>query len=115
MDDDDIDPCLCYTWSLRDGKCIGLCELPSYSLTTSLNMPRDERGAAPPSFVHPSRGAPALPRNTAPVPMNQQWFYEPVGPSTTIANNSSSVVTSTHVTMPRRGKVRLIREKPIPK
>ena len=96
MDVDDIDPCLCYPWSLRDGKCIGLCELPSYSLRTSMIMARDERGAAPPSEkvrrTRPSHRAPALPTNTARVPLNQRWFYEPVGPSTTIAPDSSSVV-----------------------
>jgi hypothetical protein len=109
MDVDDIDPCLCYSWSLRDGKCIGLCELPSYSLRTSLNMARNERGAAPASDkvletdlkitpvrrsrrTRPSHRAPALPTNTGRVPLNQRWFYEPVGPSTTIAPDSSSVV-----------------------
>ena len=96
MDVDDSDDCLCYSWSLRDGKCIGLCELPSYSLRTSLIMASEERVAAPPSKkvrrTTPSHRAPTVPTNTARVPVNQRWFYELVGPSTTIAPDSSSVV-----------------------
>ena len=31
--DDDMDLfCLCYDWDLKEGKCIGRCELPNYRL-----------------------------------------------------------------------------------
>ncbi len=87
MDVDEMDPGLCYTWSLHDGKCVELCELTSYGLRTSLNMVRDKQAAAK---LTPSDK----------------------DSSTAIAHDSSSVVTSTHVAVPRRGKVRA---KPIPK
>jgi hypothetical protein len=111
--------CLCYNWDLHEGKCIGLCELPNYSLQFPLQRRDDERAAAPPSnkVVEPDgkntpvrssrrtqscHRAPPLPINTARVAVNQRWYYEPVTPSTTIALDSSSLVTPTTVPVPRR-------------